>query len=948
MEYQTSPSRAHALRRRLALAPAHAGAPVSRPAAEVTGPPLFGREPELASLEATLRRGAAPARLVVVQGPAGSGKTALATELHRRAHARGIPALWVGAAAGRGRPLLPWIEAVQRYRRGLDCAPGQMHELVPRILDHAGDRCLVVVDDADRADVATLDLLVTVATSAPRTRIVVLSRAVNPRLGGALGEHLEQIERARGCEFISLGPLSRGAAGKLIAHLAGREPTRAELDSLYESSAGDPFLLSELTHGLAAEPGAPPAAAPAPVPATVRGAIGLRLAAMAPEARAAVELAAMFSGEFAFHWLRAATQMPDDELLGCVEEAERAGLLRAPSAGRFDFSAPLLRHVIRSDLPDARRALLHRRIALSLEGVAPAASADGARELALQYQASASLPGAERGIVYAVIAAEHARRSEQPAAAAELLELALDLLGDADSRRRAKLLGELARAQADAQLTDAAICSLQRALAVLGDCGGSRVELAELAIAVGGALGGPFTVSDALGRAPIPEIGGDPAVAMLRARLDQVAREVAWESSGFLRVARIASGEPAARELLWQRGTDADCVLAAQAPDTWSEGELSRWLRRIDEIRDPHDRTTALLAAGLRALELHPSPELVEWIPSQVERRAARLGAWQAFAAACALRSITLGRAGRLAAAHRLALTACELASQTGGPLITPPVAQLVKWLLEQHLDPDHESLARRAWARATEHRPRHQFTIVFACLAALSHARAQDPRGAELALRDAIPALERSQPRERGFGCALALAAETAATLLDVPLAQRLEPLAARLIASGAGDFYMTQRELTLARIERTLGREEAAALAYGRARVALHPLGERPLTAIVDYEQGTLDHARPDGNESAPALLEVAHRQFEQLGMTCWRERLEAHESPRWRPHRLTSRQLEVLRLLATGLTNREIAERLVLSVHTVDRHVTDVYGKIGARNRAEATAFALRRRL
>jgi pimeloyl-ACP methyl ester carboxylesterase/DNA-binding CsgD family transcriptional regulator len=56
------------------------------------------------------------------------------------------------------------------------------------------------------------------------------------------------------------------------------------------------------------------------------------------------------------------------------------------------------------------------------------------------------------------------------------------------------------------------------------------------------------------------------------------------------------------------------------------------------------------------------------------------------------------------------------------------------------------------------------------------------------------------------------------------------------------------------------------------------------------------------------------------------------------------LTSRQNEVLRFIARGKTTREIADELILSERTVERHIADVYGKIGARNRAEATAYAL----
>lgn len=68
----------------------------------------------------------------------------------------------------------------------------------------------------------------------------------------------------------------------------------------------------------------------------------------------------------------------------------------------------------------------------------------------------------------------------------------------------------------------------------------------------------------------------------------------------------------------------------------------------------------------------------------------------------------------------------------------------------------------------------------------------------------------------------------------------------------------------------------------------------------------------------------------------------------SVRTYPDSLTAREVEVLRLLAGGRTNREIADELVLSVRTVERHIANLYGKIGGRGRAAATAYALTRGL
>ena len=58
---------------------------------------------------------------------------------------------------------------------------------------------------------------------------------------------------------------------------------------------------------------------------------------------------------------------------------------------------------------------------------------------------------------------------------------------------------------------------------------------------------------------------------------------------------------------------------------------------------------------------------------------------------------------------------------------------------------------------------------------------------------------------------------------------------------------------------------------------------------------------------------------------------------------PDDLTPREVEVLALIAEGLTNSEIAERLVVSAATVKSHVNHIFAKIGARDRAQAVVYA-----
>jgi DNA-binding CsgD family transcriptional regulator len=98
--------------------------------------------------------------------------------------------------------------------------------------------------------------------------------------------------------------------------------------------------------------------------------------------------------------------------------------------------------------------------------------------------------------------------------------------------------------------------------------------------------------------------------------------------------------------------------------------------------------------------------------------------------------------------------------------------------------------------------------------------------------------------------------------------------------------------------------------------------------------------------GDEDTATLeLAAARDTFARLGAATNVERIDSSAGPERREASggLTARELEVLRLLSAGKTNREIAAGLVLSVRTVDRHVSNIYAKLGVSSRAAATSYA-----
>src|SRR5204862_2134991 len=140
------------------------------------------------------------------------------------------------------------------------------------------------------------------------------------------------------------------------------------------------------------------------------------------------------------------------------------------------------------------------------------------------------------------------------------------------------------------------------------------------------------------------------------------------------------------------------------------------------------------------------------------------------------------------------------------------------------------------------------------------------------------------------------------------------------------------------------------AVTLAAGDPRAAHPPLRKalgawHELDAPFNAAQVRLllaDACRALGDEdSANVELQAARETFNALGVL---PQIEAARDM----HGLTTRELEVLRLVAAGLTNRTIAEELVLSERTVDRHVSNILAKLRVSSRAAATAYAYEHQL
>jgi DNA-binding CsgD family transcriptional regulator len=973
---------------------------------------FVGRRLELGTLGGCLERAiAGSGSLVMVAGEAGIGKTQTLREFSATARERGAVTLWGSSFEGDWHPPYgPWVEALgdlvrslepERLRQalgrgapvmarllpGLDAALGevaQVAELSPeeerfRLFEAVAqflvavalwEPVVLVLDDLHWTDRDSLQLFAYCGRFVSRAGLVLVGayRDVPPDLHAEhpLVDTLAQVCRETGYERIALGGLSNGEVAEYLAAATRQELPPPLVRAIHAETGGNPFYVRQLWRHLIDERvvvhwnGSFVLTAEmrhAGVPHGVRHVVARRLARLSPTARTVLHSAAALTAGFDFPVLRTITELDEETLLGCLEEAVAAGLIHVTErpAARYDFVHPIIRHTLYEELNPDRRARLHRRLAEMLEHADAERALDAAAEIAVQYHASAALPGAERGLEHALRAAREATASTAHERAVTLLRIAADLAAARDAAVRARVWCALALAEGDALLLAEAERSIDRALDALAEAGAEPRAGAEfLATAVrklrdGGA---PPAVCERLVERGLAMLGGTrdltwARLALLRDRFETV-------STGPVCATRWLGFDPEAVELARRMGDEDDYAHTIEPFDWRTREETAALLELARRWRRPAAVIRALNVACRDALFLHGdfagalarARELLEAttrygsVPGQAEAVAAIAGALRAFdlPLACQTAEQATELIGRLHPAHRLHVI----------------VEVSLRITLAYFLDGDWPDLARKAarQAAAPAVGRRGILGLYTGACAALAAARAGDRATAQRLLAAVVPVLERMEPTMHHHTLAVHDCAITAWELGVTEWVGTLRRLADRLIEAGAGDSMMASHSLCLARMSALRGDLERAAEEFARARRDLDAGGHRPLRAIADYDEAVmLVRAGSAGATRIAPLLAGAGAAFRSLGMAAYERRAAdlasaaAAAAGATLPGGLTPREAEVLRLISAGCTTQRIAETMTVSRATVERHITSLYRKIGASGRADATAYALR---
>ncbi|MBA3276895.1 MAG: DUF2791 family P-loop domain-containing protein, partial [Chloroflexia bacterium] len=500
--------------------------------------PVIGREQEFDRIVTRLRA-ARDGRLALtaLAGEAGIGKTLLMQTVSERARQEGFLVVWERMLEGDWQPSYhAWAEILQQAMIGLDWPrpeddpPEWAPTLLPiaplltRLYPHLAPvaylgvheerfrlpdaivRCLydlsrrrpmlIALDDLQWSDPGSLRVLLHLGRSSRPAALMVLTAYRDDYVDrpGPLIDALSQIRREARFEEIALPGLSPGEVEGLMRSIAADRVPAPVVKLVSEATHGNPFFVHEITRHLieedrlpvdSAEAG-PAAIAELSVPESLRQVVDHRLGRLSAAAQRMLRLAAVCTDGFDFPMLRALTSLEEDDLLDAIDEALAARLI-APTGTdveRYDFQHALVRRALYNGWSPSRRIRLHRALATSLEQVHRDARHLYAPALAVHYHISASVPGAEAGVPYALAAARSARRRSAPEQAATYLRMARDMAGTLPVAERAEISSALALAEANALWLDAALATANETMLLLDEAGATNGEQAAFLAAI--------------------------------------------------------------------------------------------------------------------------------------------------------------------------------------------------------------------------------------------------------------------------------------------------------------------------------------------------------------------------------------------------------------------------------------------------------------------------------
>ena len=955
---------------------------------------LVGREAEMAVLTGSLAAAfdGLP-RVVVCEGEAGIGKTRLAQELLGVAERRGVLWAWGSAAETSGAPpFWPWCQVLRALARRVDLQAlagehrlgGELARIVPDVVPSepptAGsgsveDRfrqfdavarllrevcllvpLLVVLDDAHLADEASLLLLHHVTRVLTDERLLVVVNARDTERGDdAL---LARIGHEPVTGRIELRGLASPAIRRQLTSVLGREVDEREVLEAEALTGGNPFFVGEVALAIADRR----QGSHAPLATSnVQDAIATRLRRLSPDCVGLLEAAAIVGRQFSIVVVASMLDQPVVECLVLVDEARAAQLVEADGEpGGYRFVHALVRDAIEHALGTADRVRLHRAAADAIEQLHGASSGPHVFELARHWAVAAVVGERARAAGWIRRAAEEAMRRLAYEEAARLFRQTLNIGGpELDGEERCTLLlagGRAAHLSADL---------------------GSRLDACLEAAEVARAIGRPDLLAEA---ALVMEPVGRPGFDLATRRLCEEAIAALGFQPASLRArvtARLAESFAYLREIDRARpASEQALALAEQSGDPLAVAAALRARQLVCSGPDGLD-DRAQLADRMLALGRHTGQAGVE-----VWARLWRIDAWfergdlgrvasEIDALARCVREIqgprerfevlrcqaALAQAqARFVDARRLADEAFAVMAPSGHPgpyAVRAAIANLVG----RHVGQDDASVAANNLIGASE-----EIHESFGLIGRLSYAHALVTAGRA---EDAAE-VYRSLGPVSGWGPLphLVLFSYAFGIAVAVPLGlsaeinalyDRLDRFRGHHVVSGAGAVaYFGPVELWLGIAAHHLGRLDAAVTDLERAARTCQHNGAVGFQVEANVELAAVlaRRDRPGDANRARSLATRAANQAATLGMSPFVDRakdVKAQLSAAGpEPLRLTRRELEVAELVGRGLTNREIAERLVLSERTAQNHVQHILTKLGLANRSQVAVWVNSRKL